>query len=750
MEKISITAAVEGMTCASCAQTVENALRNVPGVEEASVNLFTHTATIVFDPSQTGPEMLQQAVDRTGYVLKPAVEAADNPDHAEKPEHHPDKKASRQLKNDLIYSGLLSIPVFVLGMFFMDQSWAAWVSLLLSAPVVFWFGRRFFIRGLKQLRYLNSNMDTLVALSTGIAWLYSAVNTFYPSLLHTSRNSAHHIYFESAAIIVFFILLGKWLEEKAGKRTRLALISIMKLQPHRAIINRFGKEEEVSVNEVNPGDELIIKPGMIIPVDGIVIRGESAVDESLLTGEPMFVEKTNQSPVWAGTLNQDGLLYVAAHKVGKQTYLAQLIEAVVKAQNSKAPIQRLADKVSGVFVPTVIVIAVFTFIAWALSGADDAITHAFSAAISVLIIACPCALGLATPTAITVAIGVGAKHGILFKNAASLETAARVKAVVLDKTGTITVGKPQVTYVRWLKPEYEEQHAHALYSIEKKSEHPLAVAIASFLAEKNYKNEAVTDFSAIRGRGIKASVDGIPYVIGSSAFMQELGIKRPPTQFRSPTETVSYFATGDVLLAEIHVEDVIKEGSKEAVEMLNRLGVRVHLATGDLNSAAETVAQEVGIKAIRAQMMPSQKRAYVEEIKKRGWVTAMVGDGVNDAEAMAAADISIAMAKGSDIAINVADITIANNDLRGVPRAIGLAKRTLKIIKQNLFWAFAYNVAAIPIATGFLYPYMGLQLDPMIAGAAMAFSSVTVVLNSLKLNKHNFNTAGFDITKPVH
>jgi Cu2+-exporting ATPase len=740
MDKLTVTAPVEGMTCAACVQTVERALRNADGVTDASVNLATKTATVTFDPSKTAPETIREAVNKTGYTMLAPVESPARLLMPTPEKHESDRARERHIRRDMLLAGVFSLPVFIMGMYFMEDVRAHWASLFLSAPVVFWFGRRFFISGFKHLKNLDTNMDTLVALSTGIAWLYSAFNTVFPHAMHLEGSGGHQIYFESAALIVFFILLGKWLEERAGKRTRLALISLLKLQPHRAIINRFGVEEEVSVNDVHPGDELIIKPGMIIPVDGVVLRGESAVDEALMTGEPTPVEKTPKSNLYAGTLNQDGLLYMVAHKVGRETYLSQLIDAVVKAQGSKAPIQRLADTVAGVFVPAVIAIAILTFTGWLLFGGSAA--QAFTSAIAVLIIACPCALGLATPTAIMVGIGVGAKHGILIRNAESLETAAKLRAVVVDKTGTVTVGRPQVTVVRWLNEAYETAHGHALYSIEKKSEHPLAVAIASYFAEKNYKNEDVTDFSAIRGRGIKASVAGVPYAIGSSAFMQDLGIRRPVTKFQSATETVSYFATGNTLLAEIHVEDVIKEGSKEAVEMMKRLGVRVHLATGDLNSAAETVAQEVGIKAIRAQMLPQQKRAYVEEIRNSGYVTAMVGDGVNDAEAMAAADVSIAMAKGSDVAINVADITIATSDLRGVPRAVGLAKRTVKIIKQNLFWAFAYNVAAIPLAASG-------QLDPMIAGAAMAFSSVTVVINSLKLNKHNFNTAGFDITKPV-
>lgn len=744
MEK-TIHASVKGMTCAACAQTVEKAIAGVGGVKEANINLVNHSAKITFDDSVTSIETLQTAVAATGYGLGPANDPQTTT--FETPETAADRdRQNRIIRNNMILAGLFSVPVMMVSMRFMHEAWAAYVSMVLSAPVVFWFGRDFFRRGFAQLTRLNSNMDTLVALSTASAWFFSAVNTLFPDLLGKT-GSATGIYFESAAMIIFFVMLGKWLEAKAGKRTRLSLMSLMELQPRLAIINRFGTEEEIPVDQVHPGDELIVKPGAAIPVDGIVLSGHSWVEESFLTGESTPVEKTQKSRVWAGTINQDGHFHMVAHKTGHDTYLAELIRAVVDAQGSKAPVQKMADRISGVFVPTVIAIALLTFIGWLLSGSENALELAFSTSISVLIIACPCALGLATPTAVTVALGVGARNGILIKNAEALQQTASISAVVVDKTGTITEGKPTVSYIRWLVDEFQEIHADELYSLELKSEHPMAKAICAHFSDRNFPKYQVTDFTVIRGRGMQARINDKLYYVGSSAFMQELGIRRPVTQFRSASETVSYFAMEGQLLAEIHIEDNVREGAREAVQNLIQQNVRIHLATGDQNSAAETVAQEVGIKAIRAQMLPHQKREYVQDIQAHGFVTAMVGDGINDAEAMAVADVSVAMARGSDLAVRVADITLSYNDLRGVPKVIGLAKRTMKVIKQNLFWAFLYNIAAIPLAAGALYPVSGILLSPMIAGAAMAFSSVTVVLNSLKLNKHNFETNSFSITR---
>jgi Cu2+-exporting ATPase len=637
------------------------------------------------------------------------------------------------LKNNVIWASVLAVPVVVIGMFFMDLLYANWIMLALTTPVLALFGKSFFINAWKQARHGQANMDTLVALSTGIAFLFSLFNTVYPEFWH-SRGLHPHVYYEAAAVVIVFIMLGKLLEEKAKANTSSAIKKLMGLQPHTVWIIENGEEKEVELAQVRIGDRILVRPGDKIAVDGKVLFGSSFVDESMLSGEPIPVEKPKGTKVFAGTVNQQGSFRFIAEKVGGDTLLAGIIRMVQNAQGSKAPIQKLTDKIAGIFVPIVMGISILTFATWLLFGGENALSQGLLAAVTVLVIACPCALGLATPTAIMVGVGKGAENGILIKDAESLELAHRINAIILDKTGTITGGKPTVSDHFWV--ENNEIQKSILLAIESQSSHPLAEAVVNQLKAEGVKTRVVQQFENVAGRGIKATVDGQNYYVGSPAWMTERQLSMvhlPVEQWQSEAKTVTIFANETQILATFAITDPIKASSATAIESLQNQGIEVYMLTGDNTQTAQQVAKQVGIKHFKAQVLPADKAAFVEELQRAGKVVAMVGDGINDSHALAQADVSIAMGKGSDIAMDVAKMTLISSDLQKIPQAILLSKWTVTAIHQNLFWAFIYNLIGIPLAAGVLYPFNGFLLNPMIAGAAMALSSVSVVGNSLRL-----------------
>lgn len=722
---------VTGMSCAACAVSVESMLKSLDGVKDAGVNYASQTAWAAYDAGIVTSIDLQNTVRSIGYDL-----LIDTDDSQQAQEDIQIKKYER-LKKRTIWASALSAPIVVIGMFFMNMPYANWIMMALATPVVFWFGRQFFITAWKQAKFRKANMDTLVALSTGIAFLYSLFNTIYPEFWH-ARGVHAHVYYEAAAVIVAFISLGKLLEEKAKSGTSSAIKKLMGLQPKTVtVVHDNGHAQEVPIGQVALNNIIIVKPGEKIPVDGTVTEGSSFVDESMITGEPVPVEKITGAKVFAGTINQKGSFRFKAEKLGGDTILAQIIKMVQEAQGSKAPVQRLVDKVAGIFVPAVIGIAVVTFITWMAVGGDNAFTHALMTAVAVLVIACPCALGLATPTAIMVGIGKGAENNILIKDAESLETAHKVNAVILDKTGTITEGKPSVTDIAWTDETAVDKDI--LYALELQSEHPLAEAVVHHLAIDNPRKVSLANYESITGRGVKAQYDGRMYFIGNKNFLFEQTVSIPANTeavaegWRKDAKTVVYFAGDKRVIAIIAIADKIKQSSAAAIQTLRQKGVEVHMLTGDNAQTAAAVARQVGISRFRAEVMPAHKADYVQELQSTGKIVAMVGDGINDSQALAQADLGIAMGKGSDIAMDVAKMTLITSDLQSIPKALKLSKKTVAGIRQNLFWAFIYNLIGIPVAAGVLYPVNGFLLNPMIAGAAMALSSVSVVMNSLRL-----------------
>ncbi|AMM51335.1 copper transporter [Rufibacter sp. DG15C] len=724
---------VEGMTCAACAGSVESMLQAQPGVQSAAVNFAGKTVLVEYAPG-TDLSSLQKALQSVGYDLLIQKEEA-TPEAQQARE----QEAYAQIKSKTVWAILLSLPVAVIGMFFHHLPYGNWIMLPLSIPVVFWFGRSFFINAFKQARHGKANMDTLVALSTGIAFLFSAFNTIYPQFF-LDRGLEPHVYYEAATVIIAFILLGKLLEERAKSRTSGAIKKLMGLQPKSVKALRNGQEIELPIEQVLVGDLLIIRPGEKIPVDGKVLSGTSYLDESMISGEPMAVEKNAGDQVFTGTINQKGSLQITAEKIGAQTLLAQIIKMVQEAQGSKAPVQKLTDKVAGIFVPVVMGIALLSFAAWYFLGGDNATTHALLALITVLIIACPCALGLATPTAIMVGVGRGAENGILIKDAESLETAHKLTAIVLDKTGTITKGKPEVTDLLWTAlSEKQAELASVLLAMENQSEHPLAEAVSKHLTAEGVKAVTLDHFESVTGRGVQAQHQGQTYWLGNEKLMQENNLRFSPDlqetaqKLKSEAKTVVYAATQDEVVALIAIADAIKDTSHQAVQELQALGLQVYMLTGDNAQTAAAVAKQVGLQHYKAEVMPQDKADFIIELQAQGQVVGMVGDGINDSQALALADVGIAMGRGTDIAMDVAKITLMHSDLSSIAKAIKLSKATVRTIHQNLFWAFIYNVIGIPVAAGLLYPIWGFLLDPMLAGAAMALSSVSVVTNSLRL-----------------
>lgn len=721
---------VTGMSCAGCAASVQQILEDLPGVEVAEVNYANTTARVQHDATITSAE-LHAALEAVGFGL--IIDTEDPLGDQQQLE----EQAYTRLKRDTTWAAILTIPVFFIGMFTMNWPAGKWISLALSIPVLAWFGRHFYIGAYRQTKHGRANMDTLVALSTGIAFLYSLANTFFPNYW-LNQGLEPHVYYEAATVIVTFVSLGKLLEAKAKSNTSTAIKNLIGLQPKTVSVERDGSAQLIAIDDVRLGDVLLAKPGERIAVDGRVLSGSSYVDESMLTGEPLAVAKTPGQMVSAGTVNQIGAFRYVAERVGTHTSLQQIIRVVKEAQGSKAPVQRLVDRIAAVFVPVVLGIAALTFVVWMLIGGEQALTHALLTSVSVLVIACPCALGLATPTAIMVGIGKGAQEGILIKDAESLELGRKVNAVVLDKTGTLTKGEPTVAEQVW----FSEQNAalsSILRGIEEQSEHPLAETIVQFLEEIGVLAKAVDHFESITGAGVIAKVSGETYYIGNERLLQQAGVtmNEEVTQARDlfcrKAYTTVFFADAQEVLALIGLTDSLKEGSKEAVAQLRQQGIEVFMLTGDAEPAAKAVAEAVGISSYRAAALPSDKDAFVTELQASGKIVAMVGDGINDAQALARADVSVAMGQGSDVAIDVANITLMRPDLRVLAKALKLSKLTSRGIRQNLFWAFVYNLVGIPIAAGLLYPINGFLLNPMIAGGAMALSSVSVVLNSLRL-----------------
>jgi Cu2+-exporting ATPase len=723
---------VLGMTCAACAVSVESMLKSAKGVHNAGVNYANQTTWVEYDET-VKPEDLQNVMRGIGYDL---IVDAEDPGQVQQDAQI---RHYEELKQRTIWAVILSSPIVVIGMFFMDLPYGNWIMMALSIPVVFYLGRSYFINAAKQARHRKANMDTLVALSTGIAFLFSAFNTIYPEFWH-QRGLHAHVYFEAAAVIIAFISLGKLLEEKAKSNTSSAIKKLMGMQPKTVMVIIDGIAQEIPVSQVQVGNTIVVKPGEKIPVDGVLSDGSSYVDESMISGEPIAVAKTNGDKVFAGTINQKSSFEFKAEKVGGDTILAQIIKMVQEAQGSKAPVQKLVDKIAGIFVPVVIGIAILTFIIWMLVGGEAAFTHALLTSVTVLVIACPCALGLATPTAIMVGVGKGAENNILIKDAESLELGHKVNAIILDKTGTITEGRPVVTDVIWTNATTDHQHnKQILYAMEAQSEHPLAEAVINHLKDESVTTLRLAQFESITGKGVKAMQQDTSYFIGNKALMDEYGIEMSHDLFiqaeiwQEEAKTVVYFANQKDVLAAIAIADKIKSTSEEAIETLQSRGIEVYMLTGDNKQTAAAVAKQVGLKHYKAEVMPSDKANFVKELQSRGKIVAMIGDGINDSHALAQADVSIAMGRGSDIAMDVAKMTLITSDLNMVPKALKLSGKTVNTIKQNLFWAFIYNLIGIPIAAGLLYPINGFLLDPMIAGAAMALSSVSVVSNSLRL-----------------
>lgn len=721
---------VLNMTCASCAISAESIVKAAPGVQNASVNYANANLNVEYDPAATNPEALQKAVRSIGYDL--LLESESTRQQTLDDLH---QKKYKSLKNKTTWAIILSLPVVVIGMFFMNIPYANEIMWVLSTPVVLWLGRDFFINAWKQLQHRKANMDTLVALSTGIAYVFSVFNMFFPEFWQ-QRGLEAHVYFEAAAVIIAFILLGKLLEEKAKGNTSSAIKKLMGLQPKTVtIISPSGEEKQIAIEDVNRGDHILVKPGEKIAVDGMVLAGSSYVDESMLSGEPVPVSKKQNDKVFAGTINQKGSFRFEAVKVGKETMLSQIIKMVQDAQGSKAPVQKLVDKIAGIFVPVVIGIAIVTFILWLVLGGESGLVHGLLAAITVLVIACPCALGLATPTAIMVGVGKGAENGILIKDAESLELAKKINTVVLDKTGTITEGRPRVTGVKWLNDV--DATMPVLYHLEKRSEHPLADAVVNHF--NNNQAVDLTGFESITGKGAKAAYEGKTWYVGNKKLLAENNIsiaadlQQQVDEWSNESKTVIWFADDKEAHAVLAIADSIKETSVKAITRLKEMGIDVYMLTGDNKATAAAIAAQTSIDHYEAEVLPQQKADFIKKLQQQGKTVAMVGDGINDSTALATADVSIAMGKGSDIAMDVAKMTIISSDLDKIPQAIRLSRQTVTTIKQNLFWAFIYNLIGIPIAAGILYPVNGFLLNPMIAGAAMALSSVSVVTNSLRL-----------------
>lgn len=730
----TLTLPVEGMTCASCVARVEKSLARIPGIETAAVNLATEKATVKFNPSLVTAEQMAKAVEEAGYkLILPAVNEKVQPSEA--------SDGYQKLKREFLIGAILTLPIMILSMVSMTD-WFMAVSplgmddvnkvlFLATTVVMIVAGKRFFSVAWKLAKRLESDMNTLVAVGTGMAYLYSSVVVLFPDWLPASVNTMD-VYFDTSATIITLILLGKVLEARAKQRASDAMKKLMSIQPKTAHVKRDGIYLDVAVGDVVVGDIIMVRPGEKIPVDGIIESGETSIDESMMTGESIPVHKKKGDKVIGGTINTTGSIEFRAVAVGHDTMLAHIVRLVEEAQGSKAPIQSLADKIASVFVPTVIGIAIITFFVGIVAGNLE-FAQALIHAIAVLIIACPCALGLATPTAIMVGTGRGATLGVLIKNAESLERAGSITTVVFDKTGTVTEGKPAVVDVIPLNGFSEEELIMLSASVEYQSEHPLSKAIVEYASKKNIIAQPVTSFLANPGFGVTGKVNGRNITIGNEMFLRESLVNISSAEdlalnFQKEGKTVIFVGVDKKLAGLIAIADTVRATSKEAIQQLHSMGINVALLTGDNKSTAEAIAKEVGIDTVVANVLPKGKAEFIKRLQAKGEIVAMVGDGINDAPALAQAQVSMAMASGTDVALETADVVLMRHDLVAVVRAIKLSRRTIRTIKENLFWAFIYNIIGIPLAA------FGM-LSPTFAAAAMAFSSVSVVTNSLRLRK---------------
>jgi len=725
---------VLGMTCAGCAASVQSVLSAQEGVVSAEVNYATQQVKVAYQSALVQPIQFKKALQDVGYdVLLDQVSGKAQQEEIQ-------LNNFNHLKLRTIGASALTLPVVVIGMFMMNLPYANYIMLALTTPVLFFFGRNFFVNAFKQARHSRANMDSLIALSTGIAFVFSLFNTFYPEFWH-AKGIHPHVYYEAAAVVIVFVMLGKLLEENAKSNTSSAIRKLIGLQPKTVWIIGKAGEEEISISAVQVGDLLLVRAGEKIAVDGLVEEGSSYVNESMISGEAVPVSKITGDQVFSGTINQQGSFRFRAQKVGQETLLARMIAQVQEAQGSKAPVQKLVDKVAGIFVPVVLFIAICTLGAWLLFGGEYKLSQGLLAMVTVLVIACPCALGLATPTAIMVGIGKGAENGILIKDAVALETGYKVNAVVLDKTGTITTGAPVVTNFVWLPGIENEQDelAAILVAMEQSSTHPLSAAIIDYIKPLVSKSVKVSEFESITGLGVKCFLGKRKFLVGNLRLITEektavsASLRAQEEAFYAAAKTVIYFADDVRVLAIIAVADPVKEGSALAVKELQQQGIEVYMLTGDNAFTAAAIAAEVGISNYHADLLPTEKAAFIKALQQQKKVVAMIGDGINDSQALATSDLSVAMGKGSDIAIDVAAVTLLSSDLRQVAKALELSRATVRTIRQNLFWAFIYNLIGIPLAAGILYPFNGFLLNPMIAGGAMALSSVSVVSNSLRL-----------------
>ncbi|KAM3112347.1 heavy metal translocating P-type ATPase [Phormidesmis sp. 146-33] len=746
----TVTLKLQGMSCAACASQIESAIRVVSGVSVATVNFGIEQAIVTYDPQKTDIESIQKSVSEAGYSAFPQRDEVGE-DETEQANR---QAVSRQLKRQILVAGSLSTIVVIGSIPMMTgvqvpfiPMWLhnAWVQLVLTAPVQFWCGSAFFVNAWKAFKRHTATMDTLVAIGTGAAYLYSLFATLFPGFFVT-QGLQPEVYYEAAAVIIALILLGRFLEHRARGKTSDAIRQLMGLQARDARIIRNGQEMRVPIQAVQIGDIVVVRPGEKIPVDGQIVEGASRLDESMVTGESMPVKKQAGDDVIGATINQTGSFKFRATRVGKDTMLAQIVKLVQQAQGSKAPIQRLADRVTRWFVPVVIAIAIATFILWFVAFGN--LTLALITTVGVLIIACPCALGLATPTSIMVGTGKGAENGILIKGAESLELAHKIQTIVLDKTGTLTQGRPTVTDFITVKGSTGELRLLQLAaSIEHQSEHPLAAAVVRYAQSQEVELSQVENFAAIAGSGVEGRVTTLLVQIGTQRWMEELGIESQllqsqKAQLEAAGKTAVWIAVEGKIEGLLGIADALKPSSKQVVRSLKKLGLEVIMLTGDNRQTAETIAHEVGITRVIAEVRPGQKADQIAALQSAGKIVAMVGDGINDAPALAQAQVGIAIGTGTDIAIAASDITLISGDLQGIVTAIQLSRATMRNIRQNLFFAFVYNIAGIPIAAGVLFPFFGWLLSPMIAGGAMALSSVSVVTNALRLRNFRVREEG--------
>ncbi len=767
MQKITRkTFKATGMGCAGCAARINTVLSEQPGVKHASVSFVSGKATVEFDETQCNTESLVKAVKDAGYGLSPD----DEEENDDKDEH--ERKESKLQSINLIISTSLSLAILSAELY--NSEYSGVLMWILSTPAVFWCGRNFYSSAWKQLKHRFCSMDTLIALSTGISYFFSLFNLAFPALW-TSKGIEPHLYFSAASMVITFVLIGKMLENRAKRQTTSAIRQLMELRPRTVTVLVGNTERRANIADIISGDILVAHPGEKIAVDGTVTDGDTYIDESMLTGEAKPIRKCNGAKVYAGTINQNGNIRYRADEVGDKTVLSQIIRMTQQAQDSKAPIQSAVDKVASIFVPAIIGIAVISLIAWLVLDPANGLSHGILAAVTVLAISCPCALGLATPTAISVGMGLGAKNGILIKDAECLERAASVSAVIMDKTGTLTEGRPKVTQAHFASEKMKRAILAKFKALESLSEHPLAKAVVAYADENIFGGTAsnelvtsaedtsescrsekpdscalrtveptgITDFNTEAGLGVRGNwtvTDGkvITLRAGSAKYMEMNGIDFPKSlagKAKDMAGTTVWFAEGNNAISVLSISDKLRDSALDGIRELKKMGITTHILSGDSRAATETIAKELGINEFHAESLPADKVEYIKQLQSAGYTTAMIGDGINDSAALAQSDVGIAMGKGSDIAISSAGITLINNDLRKVSSAIKLARMTVKTLKGNLFWAFIYNVISIPIAAGILYPICGFLLNPMLASAAMALSSISVVTNSLLLKR---------------